>query len=454
MIFIGFQTVCELMGRSFSTKSVTLSGRSSAIDKINQSRCAVIPKQSKRAQHTDINEQSKTFNHSQSTNNLLPSSIKTRYRAHSGDIKTAIKIPLQPPYNFLDRIANTALENQHANHLVNERFCGLENFGDSCYVNSALQCLSHAEPLTSALLHLKSDEQDLKPLTEAYVKLLKEMWLGNESVTSAIKVRDRVSEISPRFASQSQQDSHEFLSVFLDTLYEELFSHEQGKQCNIDENFIHGTIKSTVKCLNCPEETVTYDSFISLPLPVPLFPEVASGLDKHEGFIGFVASMFAFIVKNITPDNDLHACFKLLLKNETIGENGKWFCTGCNCLTNANKKIELWTLPKVLILQLKRFNYDLLNNVKIDTFIDYPVDLLDLSNYVANAEYNKTIRYDLVAVSVHTGNLVGGHYITYGRNFRSANWYRFDDQHVRKATSTEIFTRDAYILVYVQHSYP
>ncbi len=376
------------------------------------------------------------------------------YSPNSEDSTSAIKKPLQLQYNLLDQIANIYSESQNANHSSNERFCGLENFGDSCYVNSALQCLSHAEPLTNALFHLRSDEKKFQPLTEAYVKLLEEMWLGNESVTSAINVRDRVGEISPRFANQSQQDSHEFLSVFLDALYEELCSHEQGKQCNIDENFIHGTIKSTVKCRNCREEIPTYDSFISLPLPIPLSPATASGLDKHEGFVGFVASMFGFIENIVTPVRDLYACFKLLLQDETIGENGKWFCARCDCLTNANKKIELWTLPKVLILQLKRFNYDLSNNVKIDTFIEYPVDLLDLSDYVKNAEYNKTIRYDLVAVSVHTGNLVGGHYITYGRNFRSGNWYRFDDQHVSKANVTEIVTRDAYILVYIQHSYP
>ena len=71
-------------------------------------------------------------------------------------------------------------------------------------------------------------------------------------------------------------------------------------------------------------------------------------------------------------------CFKYFTKNEVLSDNDLWYCPKCKELKKATKKIDLWLLPKVLIVQLKRFNYTRFWRDKIDC----PLYDLDLSQFV------------------------------------------------------------------------
>ncbi|CAF4507662.1 unnamed protein product, partial [Rotaria magnacalcarata] len=68
-------------------------------------------------------------------------------------------------------------------------------------------------------------------------------------------------------------------------------------------------------------------------------------------------------------------------------------------------------------------------------------------------EKNLQTKYDLVAVSNHTGGLTSGHYTAYSKNLQDGNWYSFDDDVVRQLNSdNNVVTKNAYILVYVQRT--
>jgi ubiquitin C-terminal hydrolase len=137
--------------------------------------------------------------------------------------------------------------------------------------------------------------------------------------------------------------------------------------------------------------------------------------------------------------------------------DGDYHCLQCPKLTKARQKSSLCLpLPPVLIIQLKRFTYDSYSNDKIDTFISFPLDELDLSEYIVKddskkLEDNSSTKYYLVAISNHTGSLTCGHYTTYAKNHQDGKWYSFDDRLVRKLESDkDVVTKNAYILVYVQ----
>ena len=137
--------------------------------------------------------------------------------------------------------------------------------------------------------------------------------------------------------------------------------------------------------------------------------------------------------------------------------DGDYHCLKCPKLTKARQKSNLCLpLPPVLIIQLKRFTYDNYSNDKIDTFISFPLQGLDLNEYIVKDESQKTennpsTKYDLVAVSNHTGSLTSGHYTTYAKNTEDGKWYSFDDRLVRKLNDErDVVTKNAYILVYVQ----
>lgn len=77
------------------------------------------------------------------------------------------------------------------------------------------------------------------------------------------------------------------------------------------------------------------------------------------------------------------------------------------CVFFCVQKFDLWRLPDILIIHLKRFNYSRWSRDKINTLVDFPLTGLDLSEFVANPAHKSDI-YDLFAVSNHMGGLGGG----------------------------------------------
>ena len=127
---------------------------------------------------------------------------------------------------------------------------------------------------------------------------------------------------------------------------------------------------------------------------------------------------------------------------EKLSKNNEWLCPKCKMNQLANKKIELYSISEIIIIHLKRFR----NNKKIESFIDFPIENLDLTPYLPNK--NEKYIYDLFAVANHVGGLHGGHYYAYCKNYIENEWYEFNDSNVDKIDKNKIVTENAYILFY------
>lgn len=102
----------------------------------------------------------------------------------------------------------------------------------------------------------------------------------------------------------------------------------------------------------------------------------------------------------------------LLLFLSLIADISNFFrrCPSCKCHRVANKKLDLWRLPRILVLLLKRFSNNDFRN-KIEDFVDFPIDDFDLSNYMVHNNSSISDHYMLYAVSNHIGGGTGsGHY--------------------------------------------
>uniref|UniRef100_A0A8C7TRD1 Ubiquitin carboxyl-terminal hydrolase n=1 Tax=Oncorhynchus mykiss TaxID=8022 RepID=A0A8C7TRD1_ONCMY len=133
----------------------------------------------------------------------------------------------------------------------------------------------------------------------------------------------------------------------------------------------------------------------------------------------------------------LQECIELFTTVETLEEENPWYCPMCKKHQLATKKLDLWSLPEVLIIHLKRFSYTKYSREKLDIIVDFPLRLV-----------TSCLRYDLIAVSNHYGGLRDGHYTSYARNKDNGQWYYFDDSKVTYAREEQIVTNAAYLLFY------
>lgn len=121
----------------------------------------------------------------------------------------------------------------------------------------------------------------------------------------------------------------------------------------------------------------------------------------------------------------LEECFTESSKSEVLSEDNAWYCNRCKELRRATKTLDIWTVPDILIIHLKRFSGHRSFRDKIEELVDFPVEGLDLSGKVGFPE-GKDLSYDLFAVDNHYGGLGGGHYTATAQNFFDKQWYDYN----------------------------
>jgi len=148
---------------------------------------------------------------------------------------------------------------------------------------------------------------------------------------------------------------------------------------------------------------------------------------------------------------NLRSCFEKYTEKEQMNEEELFFCSKCKEHKAPIKKLDLWSAPDILILHLKRFEYTpgqyFVHREKITDLVDYPIENLDLSEFVKGPTVAPPI-YDLYAVSEHSGGLGGGHYTATCKNPDNNKWYSLNDSMVNETSANEAISALAYVLFY------
>uniref|UniRef100_A0A803TDJ8 Ubiquitin carboxyl-terminal hydrolase n=1 Tax=Anolis carolinensis TaxID=28377 RepID=A0A803TDJ8_ANOCA len=329
---------------------------------------------------------------------------------------------------------------------------GLRNLGNTCYMNSILQCLCNA-PHLADYFNRNYYQVDINrsnflghkgEVAEEFGIIMKALWAGQYRYISPKDFKMTIGKINDQFAGYSQQDSQELLLFLMDDLHEDLNKADNRKRYKEENNddlddpkaadlawhkhkqlnesiivaLFQGQFKSTVQCLTCHKKSRTFEAFMYLSLPL--------------------AS---------TSKCTLQECFRLFSKEEKLTDNNRFYCSHCKTRRDSLKKIEIWKLPPVLLVHLKRFSYDGRWKQKLQTSVDFPLESLDVSQYVIGPKSNSK-RYNLFAVSNHYGGLDGGHYTAYCKNATKQRWYKFDDHEVSEISTSSVKSSAAYILFY------
>jgi ubiquitin carboxyl-terminal hydrolase 4/11 len=122
----------------------------------------------------------------------------------------------------------------------------------------------------------------------------------------------------------------------------------------------------------------------------------------------------------------LEECLNEFGKMETLSEANAWYCPRCKQHREANKKFELWKVPDILVMHLKRFSSNRSWRDKLEIQVDYPIEGLDLTGRVLEPDAGRSMTYDLIAVDNHYGGLGGGHYTAVAQNFFNKEWYDYN----------------------------
>ena len=139
-------------------------------------------------------------------------------------------------------------------------------------------------------------------------------------------------------------------------------------------------------------------------------------------------------------------CLKKFCKEEQLQEGDEWYCPKCKEHVLAKKKMDLFYLPKILIICFKRFVKDSYRWEKNEDEVEFPINNLDLKDFVIGPDKNHS-KYDLFAVSQHYGSTGFGHYTAVCRNY-DGKWYSYDDSNCSETSETETQSSAAYVLFY------
>lgn len=329
---------------------------------------------------------------------------------------------------------------------------GLRNMGNTCYMNSILQCLCNT-PAMAEYFNNNYYLEDINrynilghkgEVAEEFGVIMKALWAGLYKCISPRDFKVTIGKINDQFAGYDQQDSQELLLFLMDGLHEDLNKADNRKRYKEEENdhlddqtaadlawskhkllnesiivaLFQGQFKSTVQCLTCHRKSRTFETFMYLSLPL--------------------AS---------TSKCSLQDCLRLFSKEEKLTDNNKVFCRHCKAHRDSTKKLEVWKVPPILLVHLKRFSYEGRWKQKLQTSVDFPLDSLDLAQYVIGPKQNLK-KYSLYGVSNHYGGLDGGHYTAYCKNVHKQRWYKFDDHEVTDISTSSVKSSAAYILFY------
>uniref|UniRef100_F6UBJ3 ubiquitinyl hydrolase 1 n=2 Tax=Ciona intestinalis TaxID=7719 RepID=F6UBJ3_CIOIN len=335
---------------------------------------------------------------------------------------------------------------------------GLRNIGNTCFMNSILQCLSNTTILREYCMDetYKGEINRNSPmkgdLMRAFVEVLVRLWKPNGISHSPNNFKSKIQKFSPRFMGYEQQDCQEFLRFLLEGLHEDInrvrikskeplreLSHLSPQEkaratwswyTTKDDSFIFdlfvGQLESSLECQECRHTSLTYDPFWDLSLPIS-------------------KKMYSNEVTTITD------CLDNFTREETLDKDEKPICERCKVRRTMTKKLSIHKFPKVLVLHLKRFNEGSRYRQKLNNLVKFPVTSLNLRNFASKTrEGNLPPTYDLYAVSNHCGSCYGGHYTAYCYNSSSHAWLEYNDSSVNPISDGDVCTKEAYVLFYVR----
>ena len=323
---------------------------------------------------------------------------------------------------------------------------GLENVGQSCYMNATIECLSNVKSLSNYLLeNYGRYNVDNQPLCVAYSSLLYELFHTNELSIKPELFKEIIGKLNPLFEGNKAADAKDLIFFIIETLHKELIttpktsnfneidflkqeenSRDEQKMLNdfLNEfnanstkvsNIFYGINRSMMKCNGCGIIKYSFQTFNLIIFPLKKVKE--------------------FKIRKLGRYNNLqlnlYDAFECESQEEQLEGDNMIYCNTCRKLQPGINKNDIYGLPKILIIILNRGrnNNDFNEEFKFDEYLDFT----DKKICINENSYKK---YYLSGIITHFGESgSSGHFIAYCRNSVDDSFFKcYNDAFVSKVS--------------------
>ena len=317
---------------------------------------------------------------------------------------------------------------------------GLQNIGNTCFMNTSLQILIHSEDFIKRLLKKYPNFPKKSRITQNFFHLC-------ESIASS----QNLSSITPSdfkyqfgsshslFRGYGQNDTQEFFRILLEDMnkelnevahkapYKELDTSKSKQECDkeydklirsressIVMDSFYGQIINIFTC-KCGKISYSFEKILDLPLL----------LNKRSMYLS---------IEQLLDD---------YFQEEEIYFEAK--CEECKKKRYHTKKVKFSQPPNILILSLQRINWK--TKRKNDCMVDFSEQLYIKQYIDEECGHGNEYKYSLYAIGNHSGSINFGHYYAYIK-LNDTTWYEFNDSTVRKLGNIKTRSSAAYTLFY------
>ncbi|CAN4113081.1 unnamed protein product [Withania somnifera] len=391
------------------------------------------------------------------------------------------------------------INNDTENREVQWGLRGLNNLGNTCFMNSVLQALLHTPPLRNYFLSDKHNRYFCQRKNSTIITrssssssdntnknamlclacdldaMFSAVFSGDQNPISPAKFLYSWWKHASNLASYEQQDAHECFISVLDGIHERMLN-DKGKtpnpgsgDCCIAHRVFSGILRSDVMCTACGFTSTTYDPCIDISLDLELSQGSSAKITSKKSHNTHKKGAEPGKSSQNARLSTLRGCLDHFTRPEKLGSDQKFFCQHCKVRQESLKQMSIRKLPLVSCFHIKRFEHSVIKKMsrKVDHYLQFPFSL-DMSPYLSSSilrsrfgnrifsfdgdeqdtSCESSSEFELFAVITHTGKLDAGHYVTYLR--LSNQWYKCDDAWITQVSENIVRAAQGYMMFYVQ----